>query len=49
MPEMDGYQVCARLKADERTHDVPVVFVSAAGEVLDKVQVRSGSFDKSPP
>lgn len=41
MPEMDGYQVCAQLKADERTHDVPVIFVSAAGEVLDKVKAFS--------
>ena len=32
MPEEDGYQVCARLKADERTRPVPVIFVSARDE-----------------
>lgn len=29
MPEMDGYEVCRRLKADVRTRDVPVIFVTA--------------------
>ncbi|MCS6813986.1 MAG: response regulator [Cyanobacteria bacterium] len=38
MPEMDGYQVCQALKANEVTHDIPVIFVSAYNEVLDKVK-----------
>lgn len=38
MPEIDGYEVCRRLKADERTHDIPVVFLSALDEVVDKLQ-----------
>ncbi len=29
MPEMDGYEVCRRLRKDERTKDVPVIFLSA--------------------
>jgi diguanylate cyclase (GGDEF)-like protein len=29
MPEMDGHEVCARLKADEATRDIPVIFVTS--------------------
>ncbi len=38
MPEMDGYDVCRILKADERTQDIPVIFLSALNEVEDKVR-----------
>ena len=38
MPGMDGYEVCRRLKADPRTHDIPVLFVSAMGEAADKLK-----------
>jgi serine phosphatase RsbU (regulator of sigma subunit) len=38
MPEMDGYEVCQRLKADPRTQDVPVVFVTAMSEVEDETK-----------
>ena len=38
MPEMDGYEVCERLKADEATRDIPVIFVSALNEIIDKVK-----------
>src|ERR671932_108440 len=41
MPEMDGYEVCSKLKADERTKDIPVIFVSAINDVLDKVKAFS--------
>lgn len=37
MPEMDGYEVCRNLKTDERTRHIPVIFISALGETLDKV------------
>jgi two-component system, sensor histidine kinase and response regulator len=37
MPELDGYAVCAQLKRDERTADVPVIFISALNETIDKV------------
>ncbi len=46
MPEMDGYQVCQRLKEDERTRDIPVIFVSAMNETLDKVRAfETGGVD----
>ncbi len=37
MPEMDGFEVCRALKADPLTRDAIVVFLSALGEVSDKV------------
>ncbi|MEG3957770.1 response regulator [Microcoleus sp. herbarium2] len=37
MPEMDGYEVCLQLKADPKTSEIPVIFISALDEVLDKV------------
>lgn len=46
MPGMSGYDVCAALKADSRLCDVPVVFVSAAGEKLDKIRAfEAGAVD----
>lgn len=38
MPTMDGYEVCQQLKADDRTCEVPVIFMSALDDVLDKVK-----------
>ena len=38
MPGMDGYEVCARLKADEKLKDIPIIFISALHETLDKVK-----------
>jgi PAS domain S-box-containing protein len=38
MPDLDGYAVCQRLKADPRTHSIPVIFISALHEAPDKVQ-----------
>ena len=37
MPEMNGYEVCTQLKADELLKSVPVIFISALNEQLDKV------------
>jgi signal transduction histidine kinase len=38
MPEIDGFEVCRRLKANEETRDIPVIFISALGETSDKVK-----------
>ncbi|HEU5102133.1 MAG TPA: response regulator [Roseiflexaceae bacterium] len=38
MPGMDGYEVCRQLKGDSLTRDIPVVFISALDDVLDKVE-----------
>ncbi|MDM8550919.1 response regulator [Desulfobacterales bacterium HSG2] len=38
MPRMSGYEVCEQLKADERTRDIPVIFISALDELTDKVK-----------
>ncbi len=38
MPEMNGYEVCQQLKASSQTRDIPVIFLSALDESLDKVQ-----------
>jgi diguanylate cyclase (GGDEF)-like protein len=41
MPGLDGYEVCELLKKSERTRDIPVIFISAADEVSDKVKAFS--------
>lgn len=38
MPEMDGYEVCQHLKANATTAEIPVIFLSALDDVLDKVK-----------
>ncbi len=46
MPEMDGYEVCRELKARADTADIPVVFISALSEPLDKVKAfKTGGVD----
>lgn len=36
MPEMDGHEVCRRLKADARTRDIPVIFVTAQNQAEEE-------------
>lgn len=38
LPDLDGFELCRRLKADERTRDVPVVFVTALEEAADETR-----------
>src|SRR6516162_5442474 len=46
MPEMDGYEVCARLKADPKTAAIPVVFLTARTEAEDEAKgFELGSVD----
>ena len=46
MPEMDGYEVCRRLKNDSDTSRIPVIFISALDDALDKVKAfRVGGVD----
>jgi PleD family two-component response regulator len=39
MPEMDGYEVCQRLKADARTKEIPVIFITV--KVTEKDEVKA--------
>lgn len=38
MPEMDGFAVCRNLKEDETTRDIPVIFISALDDPVDKIK-----------
>jgi two-component system cell cycle response regulator len=49
MPGMDGYETCQQLKADSRTQDIPVIFISALVDVEDKVKAFNvGGVDYVP-
>ncbi len=46
MPEMDGYEVCRQLKQSDSTRSIPIIFISALGEVDDKVKAfEAGGVD----
>jgi two-component system sensor histidine kinase/response regulator len=46
MPGMDGYEVCERLQKNESTRDIPVIFVTAMGEMDDETRgFRAGGVD----
>lgn len=49
MPEMDGVEACAQLKLDERTREIPVIFISALDSIEDKLRAfRAGGVDYIP-
>jgi len=46
MPMMDGFEVCRRVKGREETRDIPIVFLSAARELEERVEgLRMGAVD----
>ncbi|MEG4859702.1 EAL domain-containing protein [Microcoleus sp. K1-B1] len=46
LPDQDGYEVCRQLKSDERTVDIPIIFLSALNETFNKVQgLAAGGVD----
>jgi Amt family ammonium transporter len=38
MPEMDGYETCRQLKSDDRTKDIPIVFLTAKKQEEDEIK-----------
>ncbi len=38
MPEIDGFEVCQRLRSDPKTKDIPIIFISALKEATNKTQ-----------
>jgi len=46
MPRLTGYEACRRLKADEATRDIPIVFLSAKGQEAEvKEGLEAGAID----
>ena len=46
MPEMDGYEVCRRIKEDPRTHRIPIIFVTAMTDRQDEAKgLEMGAID----
>ncbi|MGA9378447.1 MAG: response regulator, partial [Phormidium sp.] len=46
MPDMNGYEVCRRLKKSDKTREIPVIFISALDDVFDKVKAfQAGGVD----
>ena len=46
MPELDGYEICRRLKSQPETRDIPVIFLTALSEIKDEKQgLEAGAVD----
>ena len=48
MPEMDGYEVYQKLKEDETTKEIPVIFISALYRDIDRIVKAASSYGRSP-
>lgn len=46
MPEMDGYEVCQHIKSNEKTKDIPVIFLTAKTDIEDIIKAfKAGAVD----
>jgi two-component system sensor histidine kinase/response regulator len=46
MPEIDGYEICRRLKAQHRTSNIPVIFITSLGNVANEIEgLKVGALD----
>ncbi len=46
MPELDGYEVCRRLKGEDDTRDIPIIMVTSKTESIDKIKgLENGAAD----
>lgn len=46
MPDMNGFEVCRRLKEDPKTQDIPVIFITGLSDAEDKVEgFQTGGVD----
>jgi len=45
MPEMNGYEVCRAIRSDERTQDLPVIFLTAKGLLMDMAEGEDAGSD----
>jgi two-component system cell cycle response regulator len=49
MPDMDGFEVCRRLKSNAATHHIPVLMVTALDHPSDRVKGLDAGADDFPP
>ena len=45
MPEMDGYETCEKLKENEKTKNIPIIFLTAKNEIEDKTELVKDWFE----